>query len=69
MILSEGDPLLRNRYHVIVVSPAKHPGVHVGEARKIRGFPLHSGEARRAISTFGIDRLGEALFVPSADRP
>ena len=63
MIMAEGDPLLKNRYHVLVVSPERHPGVHVREARKFAEF-LRSGEARRAISTFGIDRYGEALFVP-----
>jgi tungstate transport system substrate-binding protein len=68
VIMSEGDPLLKNRYHVLVISPERHPGVHVGEARRFAQF-LRSGEARRAISTFGIDRHGEALFVPSDDRP
>jgi tungstate transport system substrate-binding protein len=68
VVVFEGDPLLRNRYHVIVVSPEEHPGVKVGEARRFADFLL-SGEARSAISKFGIDRFGEALFVPGAARP
>lgn len=63
VIVVEGDPLLKNRYHVLVVSPEKHRVVHVREARMFAGF-LRSDEARRAISTFGIDRFGEGLFVP-----
>jgi tungstate transport system substrate-binding protein len=62
VIMSEGDPLLKNRYHVLVISPERHAGVHVSEARRFAQF-LRSGEARRAISTFGIDRHGEPLFV------
>jgi tungstate transport system substrate-binding protein len=62
VIMSEGDPLLKNHYHVLVVSHEEHPGVHVGEARRFAEF-LRSGEARRVISTFGIDRHGEPLFV------
>jgi tungstate transport system substrate-binding protein len=62
-VIVEGDPLLVNRYHVIVVSPEKHPGVRVVEARKFADF-LNSEVARAAISRFGIDRYGEPLFVP-----
>jgi tungstate transport system substrate-binding protein len=65
-IVAQGDPLLRNHYHVIVVRPEAHPGVHAGEARRFAEFLL-SREGRRAISTFGIDRHGEPLFI--ADDP
>jgi tungstate transport system substrate-binding protein len=67
-LMAEGDPLLKNRYHVIVVSPEENPGVRVGEARRFADFLL-SEKARSAISKFGIDRFGEALFVPSEPRP
>ncbi|WP_435007939.1 substrate-binding domain-containing protein [Tundrisphaera lichenicola] len=66
VILGEGDPLLENRYHVIVVNSEAHPGVHVREARLFDEF-LRGDEARRAISSFGAGRFGQALFVP--DRP
>jgi tungstate transport system substrate-binding protein len=62
----EGDPLLRNPYHVIVVSPERHPGVRVEAARRFAEF-LRSASGREAISEFGRDRFGESLFVPSAE--
>jgi tungstate transport system substrate-binding protein len=62
-IVSQGDPALRNHYHVIVVSPRAHPGVHAKEAGQFAEFLL-SDEAREAIATFGVDRHGEPLFVP-----
>jgi tungstate transport system substrate-binding protein len=68
LVVSQGDTLLRNDYHVLVVNPEKHPGARVGEARRFAKFLL-SGEASTAISKFGIGRFGEALFVPNAIRP
>jgi tungstate transport system substrate-binding protein len=62
-IAGQGDPLLKNPYHVIVVSPERHPDVHVREARMLAEF-LRSDEARRAISSFGVGRFGERLFTP-----
>lgn len=62
-IVAEGDPLLENRYHVIVASPARHPGVRTAEAREFAEF-LNSEGARAAISSFGVERYGEPLFVP-----
>ncbi len=59
----EGDPLLRNHYHVIVVSPETHPGIHAREARAFADF-LRGDEVRKVISSFGVDRFGESLFVP-----
>ena len=56
------------RYHILVVSPQRHPGVRAREARLFAEFLL-SGEARTAISKFGIDRFGQALFLPDATPP
>lgn len=64
-LIVEGDPLLRNPYHVIVVSPEKHPGVRVEAARRFAGFLL-SPTGQGAISRFGVDRHGEPLFFPDA---
>ncbi|MEX2559184.1 MAG: substrate-binding domain-containing protein [Pirellulales bacterium] len=61
-ILLEGDKLLVNPYSVIVVNPARHPHVHVEAANSFARF-LRSAETRQAISTFGLDRFGEPLFV------
>jgi tungstate transport system substrate-binding protein len=60
-VLADGDPLLVNPYHVIVVSPAKHPGVHQGPARKFADFLL-TPATQKAIADFGTDRYGQPLF-------
>jgi tungstate transport system substrate-binding protein len=68
-ILSEGDPLLRNPYGVIAVSPTKHPHVRHEAARQFVVFLL-SPEARGAIARFGIERHGQPLFhVDPAELP
>jgi tungstate transport system substrate-binding protein len=67
-VLAEGDPLLVNPYHVIVVNPAKHPHVHQREAQRFADFLL-SPEGRGLIADFGKDRYGQPLFfVGEADR-
>ncbi|HLJ94042.1 MAG TPA: substrate-binding domain-containing protein [Gemmataceae bacterium] len=60
-ILSEGDSLLVNRYSVIMVSPEKHPHVHVHAARRFAAFLL-APETQKAIAEFGTDRYGQPLF-------
>jgi tungstate transport system substrate-binding protein len=65
-ILLQGDPLLVNRYSVIVVNPEKHPHVHHQAARKFAAFLL-SQEVQGKIAAFGADRYGQPLFF--AGRP
>jgi tungstate transport system substrate-binding protein len=60
-VLGEGDPLLKNPYSVIVVSPDRHPHVREQAARRFTDFLL-SPEGQRAIADFGKDRFGEPLF-------
>jgi tungstate transport system substrate-binding protein len=60
-ILSQGDPLLVNRYSVIVVNPDKHPGVKVEAARKFADFLL-SPATQKTIARYGADRYGQPLF-------
>ncbi|MEX2560766.1 MAG: substrate-binding domain-containing protein [Pirellulales bacterium] len=64
-ILSQGDPLLRNQYAVIVVNPAKHPHVKAAAARRFADFML-SPETQSSIGRFGADQFGEPLFFPDA---
>jgi tungstate transport system substrate-binding protein len=64
-ILSQGDPLLRNQYAVIVVNPAKHPHVKAAAARRFADFLL-SPETQSSIGRFGADKFGEPLFFPDA---
>ena len=60
-ILVEGDPRLRNVYHVIVVSPEKHPGVHVEGARAFADF-LTAPETQEIIANYGVEKFGQPLF-------
>jgi tungstate transport system substrate-binding protein len=66
VVLSQGDPLLRNQYSVIVVSPDKHPHIRREAAQQFADF-LVSPEARKAIADFGKDRFGESLFFPDGE--
>ena len=64
-VLCEGDPELRNPYHVLVVSPARHPGARVDEARRFAEWLVSPGTQER-IAGFGRERHGRSLFVPDA---
>lgn len=65
VILSEGDPLLLNRYSVIAVNPAKHPQVNYQLAMYFIGY-LTSQEGQRMIRDFGKAEHGAPLFHPDA---
>jgi tungstate transport system substrate-binding protein len=60
-ILFEGDPLLLNRYSIILISTEKHPHLHHQAAQKFRDFLL-SPHGQKAIADFGKDRYGQPLF-------
>ena len=66
-VLSEGDPALRNIYHVIELSSARHPRVHAREAGLLADFLL-SPRAQDLILRFGMDQYGTALFFPDAGK-
>lgn len=61
-ILVEGDPRLRNVYHVIVVATAREL-----EAAKAFERWLTSEEGQSAIAAYGRDRFGSPLFYPAAE--
>jgi tungstate transport system substrate-binding protein len=61
VILWEGDPLLRNRYVVILVNPDKHPHVNASAAMRFADF-LTSADTKKLIRGFGVDKFGEPLF-------
>ncbi len=63
VIHSEGDPLMINHYSVIVVSREKHPHARQEQAEQFADF-LTTGSGRDIIATFGVDKHGQALFVP-----
>ncbi len=55
-ILFQGDPGLRNVYHVYVVNPKKHPSVKATEARAFIDF-LVSAPIQQLIAVFRTGRL------------
>jgi tungstate transport system substrate-binding protein len=67
-ILFQKDKALLNVYHVIVVNPAKHSGVHVEAARAFAAFLVRK-DIQDVISKFGVDTAGEPLFFPDAGKP
>jgi tungstate transport system substrate-binding protein len=59
--LVQRDPDLVNRYSVIRVKDAKHPAGAAAFADW-----LISARAQQLIRTFGVEQLGQAIFVPDA---
>jgi tungstate transport system substrate-binding protein len=66
-VLSEGDALLLNIYHVIEVNPAKWPKVNAAGAKAFADFMV-SPETQSIIKTFGVDKFGSPLFFPDAGK-
>jgi tungstate transport system substrate-binding protein len=65
-ILFEEDALLRNVYHLIVVSPRQGPRVNVAGSESLARFLL-SEETLDVVRGYGRKRYGRALFVPDAE--
>jgi len=66
VILSQGDPLLQNPYHVIIIHPEKFSRTRVRSARRFVEF-LTSPNTQKVIAEFGIDRHGEPMFFPNPE--
>jgi tungstate transport system substrate-binding protein len=66
-ILLEGDPDMKNVYHVIEVNGAKWPKVNAGGARAFANFLVSKG-AQELIGNFGREKFGAPLFFPDAVR-
>jgi len=67
-ILHEGDPSLRNVYHVIEVNPTRFPKVNAAGARAFADFMV-SKDVQARIKEFGIATFGSPLFFPDAGTP
>ena len=67
-ILVEGDKVLLNIYHVIVVNPAKWPKVNIHAAKAFDEFMVGK-EVQEIIAKFGMDKYGSPLFFPDAGKP
>jgi tungstate transport system substrate-binding protein len=62
-LLVEDDPDLFNPYSVIVVSPAKFPGLNSKLAAAFAQF-IRGPEGQAIIRDFGKDKYGTPLFFP-----
>ncbi|GAB4503987.1 MAG: substrate-binding domain-containing protein [Anaerolineales bacterium] len=66
-ILVEGDAALLNVYHVITVNPEKWPKVNYDGAMAFAKFITHP-DTQAVIGKFGVDKYGQPLFFPDADK-
>jgi tungstate transport system substrate-binding protein len=66
-VLVEGDTSLLNIYHVITVNPAKWPKVNVEGAKAFAQW-LISPDTQKLIGEFGVEKYGQPLFFPDADK-
>jgi tungstate transport system substrate-binding protein len=68
-IMVERDPVLLNVYHVMPVNPARFPNVPINAAggQAFADFMV-APETQQVIGAFGLDKYGQALFVPDAGK-
>ena len=67
VILFEGDSILLNVYHAIIVNPEKWPHVNLAGAQAFADF-VTSPQGQAIIAQFGVDQFGQSLFIPDADK-
>jgi tungstate transport system substrate-binding protein len=66
-ILVEKDRPLLNIYSVMEVNPANGPRVNAAGGKAFADFML-TPEVQAVVRTFGVDKYGQALFVPIAGK-
>ncbi len=66
-ILTEGDAILLNIYHVIEVNQQKWPKVNVAGGKAFSDFMV-SPETQAIVKAFGVDKFGSPLFFPDAGK-
>ena len=66
-ILVEGDKSLLNIYHVITVNPEKWDKVNYDGAAAFLKF-MTQASTQDIIGKFGVDKFGQPLFYPDADK-
>ena len=67
IILLEGDKPLLNIYSVMEVNPANGPRVNAVGGKAFADFMV-SSEAQATVKSFGLEKYGQALFVPIAGK-
>lgn len=66
-IVFEKAKPLQNIYHVMELNPARFPKVNHAGGKAFADF-LISPAAQGVIQTFGVDKFGQPLFFPAADK-
>ena len=66
-ILVEKDNSLLNVYHVITIDTAKWPNVNYDGAVAFMKF-MTDPATQEVIGKFGVDKFGQQLFIPDADK-
>lgn len=66
-ILFESDASLLNVYHVITINPEKFPNMNLEGARAFADF-ITSPAGQQIIAAFGVEKYGQPLFFPDADK-
>lgn len=66
-LLVEGDNSLLNVYHVITVNQSKWSDVNYDGALAFAKF-MTEAATQEAIGEFGVDKFGQPLFIPDADK-
>ncbi len=66
-VLVEGDNALLNVYHVITVNTEKWPKANYDGAMAFAKF-LTDPETQKIIGEFGMEKFGQPLFTPDADK-
>ncbi len=62
-IVSEGDEILKNIYHVMQVNPEKFEWINVEGAKAFVEFMINK-DTQQIIKEFGVDKFGSTLFFP-----
>jgi tungstate transport system substrate-binding protein len=66
-IMVQGDRPLLNLYSVMEVNPGNGPKVNAGGGKIFADFMV-APETQQTIAKFGVDKYGQALFVPVAGK-
>lgn len=66
-IVCEKAPDLLNQYGVIAVNPKKYPDTNIKAANAFIDW-IVSDRVQKIIGEFGVDKYGQALFVPNAKK-
>ncbi len=66
-VLLEGNNALLNVYHVITVNPEKWPAVNYDGAMAFANF-ITDPATQAVIADFGLEKFGQPLFYPDADK-